>query len=93
MLVLALSHHAHGSQNAVTQALDDGTTLVWELLDEAPADALLAEQVEVDDGWLMRHDRVDFRPGGVAYRHTHPGPGIRFLLHGSLRIEIGRAHV
>jgi hypothetical protein len=23
----------------------------------------------------------------VAYRHTHPGPGIRYLLHGSIRIE------
>ncbi len=37
----------------------------------------------------MRHDRVDFPPGGIAYRHTHPGPGIRYLLHGSLRIESG----
>jgi quercetin dioxygenase-like cupin family protein len=86
-LILALSPRAHGAPNAVTQTLQDGTTLVWELLDEAPADALLAERVEVADGWLMRHDRVDFSPGGVAYRHTHPGPGIRYLLHGSLRIE------
>ena len=23
----------------------------------------------------MRCDRVDFEPGGIAYRHTHPGPG------------------
>ena len=35
----------------------------------------------------MRCDRVDFPPGGVAYRHTHPGPGIRCLLQGSIRIE------
>ena len=75
--------------NAVLQTLDDGTTVVWELLDEAPGDALLAAQVEVADGWLMRHDRVDFPPGAVAYRHTHPGPGIRYLLHGSLRVETG----
>ena len=27
-------------------------------------------------GWLLRCDRVDFPPGGVAYRHTHPGPGL-----------------
>ena len=79
----------HGARNAVTQTLDDGTTLVWELLDEEPADALLAEPVEVEDGWLMRYDRVDFPPGGIAYRHTHPGPGIRYLLHGSLRIDSG----
>jgi quercetin dioxygenase-like cupin family protein len=92
-LILALSRTAHGAQNAVAQTLDDGTTLVWELLDEAPADALLSEQVEVEDGWLMRHDRVDFPPGGIAYRHTHPGPGIRYLLHGSLRIgSTGATH-
>jgi hypothetical protein len=88
-LILALSRTAHGAQNAVAQTLDDGTTLVWELLDEAPADALLAEQVEVGDGWLMRHDRIDFPAGGIAYRHTHPGPGIRYLLSGSVRIESG----
>ncbi len=30
----------------------------------------------------------------VAHRHTHPGPGIRCLLHGSIRIESGGdAHV
>ena len=45
--------------------------------------------VEVQPGWLMRHDRIDFPPGGIAYRHTHPGPGIRYLLHGSIRIESG----
>ena len=86
-MILALSRTPHGAQNTVTQTLDDGTTLVWELLDEVPADALLAEQVEVEDGWLMRHDRIDFPAGGIAYRHTHPGPGIRYLLSGSVRIE------
>jgi quercetin dioxygenase-like cupin family protein len=86
-LILALSPQAHGAPNVVMQTFDDGTTVVWELLEEAPADALLAAQVEVEDGWLMRHDRVDFPPGGVAYLHTHPGPGIRYLLYGSLRIE------
>ena len=88
-MILALSRSAHGARNAVVHTLDDGTTLVWELLDEAPADALLAARVEVEDGWLMRHDRVDFPPGAIAYLHTHPGPGIRYLLHGSLRIETG----
>jgi quercetin dioxygenase-like cupin family protein len=86
-LILALSPQAHGAPNAVMETFDDGTTVVWELLEEAPADALLAAQVEVEDGWLMRHDRVDFPPRGVAYLHTHPGPGIRYLLYGSLRIE------
>ena len=82
--MLVLSRAEHGARNAVEH---DG--LVWELLDEDPEDALLAAEVEVGDGWLMRCDRVDFPPGGVVYRHTHPGPGIRRLLYGSLRIEAG----
>src|SRR6266545_2906455 len=86
-MILALSRVAHGASNAVTHRLDDGTTLVWELLDEPPADAVLSAPVDVRPGWLMRHDRVDFPPGGIAYRHTHPGPGIRYLLHGCLKIE------
>ena len=41
----------------------------------------------------MRHDRIDFPPGGIAYRHTHPGPGIRYLLFGELTIEsAGETH-
>jgi len=38
-------------------------------------------------GWILRCDRVDFPPGGVAHRHVHPGPGIRRLLFGELAIE------
>ncbi len=59
----------------------EGHALVWELT-ERPAGA-----------WLLRCDRVDFPPGGVAYRHTHPGPGLRVLLHGRIRIETeGETH-
>jgi quercetin dioxygenase-like cupin family protein len=86
-LILALSRTTHDAQSAIVHELEDGTWLVWELLDEEPADALLAAPVDVRPGWLMRHDRIDFPPGGIAYRHTHPGPGIRYLLHGSLKIE------
>ena len=35
----------------------------------------------------MRCDRVDFEPGGIAYRHVHPGPGIRCLLYGAITID------
>jgi hypothetical protein len=94
-LKLVLSRQSHGAANAVAHELDDGTSLHWELLDDAPADALLAAAVELDRDldWFMRLDRVDFPPGGVAYRHTHPGPGIRCLLFGSIRIEsAGETH-
>jgi quercetin dioxygenase-like cupin family protein len=54
----------------------EGHALVWELTgDPGPGD------------WVLRCDRVDFPPGSVAYRHTHPGPGIRVLLRGRIRIE------
>jgi hypothetical protein len=90
-LKLVLSRQAHGAENAVAHELDDGTTLHWELLDDAPPDAMLAADVDLGPGVdrLLRLDRVDFPPGGVAYRHTHPGPGIRCLLFGSIRIESG----
>jgi quercetin dioxygenase-like cupin family protein len=67
-----------------------GPALVWELTDgDAPAGALLSSEVELDSStqWLMRCDRVDFQPGGIAYRHVHPGPGIRYLLFGEITID------
>jgi quercetin dioxygenase-like cupin family protein len=90
-LKFSLSREWHGAASSVSHELDDGTSLHWELLDDAPADPLLAAEVELDPAaeWLLRLDRVDFPPGGVAYRHTHPGPGIRYLLFGSIRIESG----
>jgi quercetin dioxygenase-like cupin family protein len=48
--------------------------ILWELDDPPP-------------GHVVRCDRVDFPPGGVAYRHVHPGEGIRRLLRGELTIE------
>jgi hypothetical protein len=43
----------------------------------------------IDQGidYLMRCDRVDFPPGGVAFTHTHQGSGIRCLQSGRIRIE------
>jgi quercetin dioxygenase-like cupin family protein len=73
-----------------------GRALVWKLGDEAEAGVKFEAPVALDADleWLLRCDRVDFPPGGIAYRHTHPGPGIRCLLHGSIRIEsAGESHV
>jgi hypothetical protein len=68
-----------------------GRALVWRLEEETGAGEKLAAPVALDPAreWLRRCDRVDFPAGGVAYRHTHPGPGIRCLLHGSIRVESG----
>lgn len=71
----------------------EGHALVWQL-DETPEQAegaRLSRRVQLDPyaDWVMRCDRIDFPPGGVAYTHTHPGPGIRYLLHGELDITTG----
>jgi quercetin dioxygenase-like cupin family protein len=65
-----------------------GHALVWELGGD-DAGAVLAAEVELDPigGWIVRCDRIDFPPGGVAHRHVHPGPGIRRLLYGELTID------
>ena len=96
---LSLTEHPDGAQdggpNRVVHALDDGRALVWELGDESPPGALLSAEVVLDEAtdWLMRHDRVDFQPGGIAYRHVHPGPGIRYLLFGAITIDsLGAQH-
>jgi quercetin dioxygenase-like cupin family protein len=66
-----------------------GRALVWELAEAEPAGTLLSVEVALDPStdWLMRCDRVDFGPGGIAYRHTHPGPGTRYLLFGEITID------
>ena len=86
-MIFALSPSTHDAHRRIEHELEDGTRLVWELLDHEPADALVAVEVDVDSGWIARLDRVDFPPGGVAYRHVHPGPGIRRILHGELTID------
>ena len=74
----------------VAPATVEGEALAWTVHDgDAPAGALLSREVDLDPstGWLMRCDRIDFDPGGTAYRHTHPGPGIRYLLFGEITID------
>jgi quercetin dioxygenase-like cupin family protein len=70
-----------GDTAHVGAAAVDGHALLWELVDRPAGD------------WLLRCDRVDFPPGGVAYLHTHPGPGLRVLLKGRIRIDTqGSSH-
>ena len=70
----------------------EGPAVVWALGGSA-GDAALAVDAELDPDveWVLRCDRVDFPPGGIAYRHVHPGPGIRRLLFGELTIESGES--
>lgn len=66
----------------------------WELRPAPTAGACprhkLSHAIEMPEGGaLLRADRVDFPPRGIAYTHTHQGPGIRVLLHGRFRVETG----
>ena len=76
---------------AYGEAHVEGHALVWQL-DDTPEEAegaLLSRRIQIDPfaEWVVRCDRIDFPPGGIAYTHTHPGPGIRYLLHGTIDIH------
>src|SRR5262245_17493977 len=103
---LAADSAWHGAGAVMVSAGTIGATLLrWEIatggarLEPATpgsnSSLMLAETVELAEpaGYLMRCDRVDFPPGGIAYTHVHRGPGIRCLLKGSIRIEVdGTGH-
>jgi len=104
---LAANSAWHGNDEIVLTVGAAGATLLrWELTAESAApggltspgvasSVTLAHIVELGrpDGHLMRCDRVDFPPGGIAYTHVHRGPGIRCLLAGGIRVEVnGKAH-
>jgi quercetin dioxygenase-like cupin family protein len=57
--------------------------------EHAASELLLESTVELEpgDGYLMRCDRVDIPPGGIAWTHTHQGPGTRCLLQGGFTVE------
>jgi hypothetical protein len=104
---LAANSAWHGAAEVALTAGNAGATLLrWELGGGSGAPGALSgagvtstptltHAVELDDpgGYLMRCDRVDFPPGGIAWTHVHRGPGIRCLLAGSIRVEVnGKAH-
>jgi quercetin dioxygenase-like cupin family protein len=104
---LAANSAWHGREPVTLIAGAAGATLLrWELTAaSATPSALtgpgvtssttLAHPVDLGEpgGYLMRCDRVDFPPGGIAYTHVHRGPGIRCLLAGGIRVEVnGNAH-
>ncbi|HUZ74053.1 MAG TPA: hypothetical protein VMU87_13805 [Stellaceae bacterium] len=84
----------HGTAASLRAGADGARVLRYELGagDRAPASdsglALAAPiGLERERAWLIRCDRVEFPPGGVAYTHTHQGPGIRCLQQGGIRVE------
>jgi quercetin dioxygenase-like cupin family protein len=89
----------HGAGACEVDAGDAGAALLrYELIrGTAPAggDAkvLLEHPIDLDPRaeYLIRADRVDFAPGGVALPHRHRGGGIRCLIAGALEVTVGDA--
>ncbi|APO78135.1 cupin 2 domain-containing protein (plasmid) [Rhizobium etli 8C-3] len=59
-----------------------------------------AQQLTIQRTDLLRHDldvpgrelvqvRVDFEPGAIAAKHSHPGEEIAYVLEGSLEYQLG----
>lgn len=68
-------------------ALGAGGDLVFALTAQPVGHALCAAEVRTPIGpALLRLDEVAFPQGAIAYRHIHPGPGIRTLVQGGLRL-------
>jgi hypothetical protein len=81
---IAAQFHVDG--RAVTETA--GRRVVWSLVADADPDALLARAIELPaDARLIRGDRVDFPGDGVAFLHTHQGPGIRVQVEGAFAVE------
>jgi quercetin dioxygenase-like cupin family protein len=88
---LRLTEHADGLE------IGEGRHVVYDLEQgeahfgaaRVPGHAIVWELDEPGAAHVVRCDRVDFPPGGVAYRHVHPGSGIRRMLHGELTIDRG----
>jgi quercetin dioxygenase-like cupin family protein len=90
-------HSAAFAGGATTPAVGPrgATVLRYELLRAGAvpdaAGTLLLEhpiQLAAGEAYLMRCDRVDFDPGGVALPHRHKGGGIRCLIAGSMELRI-----
>jgi quercetin dioxygenase-like cupin family protein len=91
-----------GSDGAVVEAgstaTSDGSAWLCEavpadgaLLDPSAAFVVLSKTLVLPEAGprLFRVDRVDLPPGAVTPRHFHRGPGIRRLISGRVRVEIG----
>ena len=87
----------HYSADVAIHAGDDGARLWrWELTPPSEKAGASASRTKLraaipidDDGkYLMRCDRVDFPLGGIAYTHTHQGPGIRCLYMGEFDVTV-----
>lgn len=77
-----------------------GTGTAW-LYEVAPASEPYFERADLlrsqiltppfGPPYLVRADRIESTPGAVTPRHGHRGPGLRRLVFGRIRAEVGEA--
>jgi len=101
-LPLTAENARHGVHACEIVAGDTGSTVLrYELIRGAAplggvaggaTQVLLEHAIDLDPcaEYLMRADRVDFAPGGVALPHRHRGGGIRCLIAGALDVTVGQ---
>ena len=65
---------------------DHGMAIGEEVASEVLADATVT--LADPGGYLLRCDKVELPKGGIAYTHTHQGPGIRCLLDGAFNVKV-----
>ncbi len=92
----------HGGAIDVAAGADGAVVLRYELHPMPLADDGIATGAGVDsaltieatldlddaEGYLMRCDKVELPPGGIAYTHTHQGGGVRCLLEGGFNVTV-----
>lgn len=78
------------TDSEVTNPTDQpAEVLIYGVTRQGPnRDTLSCEPLTLTDGHaLLRLDEVSFPPGAIAYRHTHPGAGFRYLRRGALHLQ------
>lgn len=86
-----IENQSDKSATAIRISLSDGPVSTGGQVDniiEGASSSLILEQsftTDISSG-ILRFDQVDFPPAAVAYRHTHPGAGLRYLCAGGLQI-------
>mgnify|MGYP001346595830 CR=1 FL=1 len=92
----------HTGKIDITAGAEGSILLLYELLPLPQSDdgiatgegveslATLDAKLDLNDadGYLMRCDKVELPPGGIAYTHTHQGSGIRCLLEGGFNVTV-----
>ena len=82
---------AQYSTGPVELGADGGRHLLrYELAAEKTLDSQMSAELDLPHHtkYLMRCDRVELPSGGIAYLHTHRGPGIRCLVEGRFRVDV-----